>query len=171
MTYGPIQMVVIGFDNADVAPEIAQELQAVRDEDIIRLIDLVFVSKDREGNIEGIEVTDFSWEEAVELGAIAGSLIGLGTGSSEAIEVGAEIGAQVADERYFGLTTEDVEEIAAQIPPGSSAAIALFEHAWAIGLKEAILDAGGFMIAHGMVTPALLESLGADLSASLAAPD
>lgn len=42
----------------------------------------------------------------------------------------------------------------------------LFEHAWAIGLKEAIKHAGGVAVAGGLVAPDVLQALEADLEAA-----
>jgi hypothetical protein len=46
------------------------------------------------------------------------------------------------------------------IPPGTAAAIALIEHRWAIPLREAIQDAGGFHLADAWVHPMDLVAVG-----------
>jgi hypothetical protein len=46
------------------------------------------------------------------------------------------------------------------IPNGTAAAIALIEHRWAIGLREAIREAGGFHLADAWIHPADLVSVG-----------
>jgi hypothetical protein len=46
------------------------------------------------------------------------------------------------------------------IPPGSAAAVALIEHRWAIPLRDAIRDAGGFHLADAWIHPADLVAIG-----------
>jgi hypothetical protein len=58
----------------------------------------------------------------------------------------------------FGYTDADIHRIAAEIRRARRA-LALFEHSWALQLKEAIVDAGGFVAADGLVGPAALLAL------------
>ena len=52
MAIGPVQMLVLGFDEPKFKGEVLEELQRLKDDDIIRLIDLAVVRKDDEGYIE-----------------------------------------------------------------------------------------------------------------------
>ena len=52
------------------------------------------------------------------------------------------------------LTAEDVAEVALELPQNSSAAVALFEHRWAVGLQWAVRAAGGQMLGSGFINPA-----------------
>jgi hypothetical protein len=61
---------------------------------------------------------------------------------------------------------EDIEQAAASIPNNGAAGLLLFEHTWAIGLKEAIKNAGGVAIAGGFVAPDVLQELEQDLEAA-----
>jgi len=45
----------------------------------------------------------------------------------------------------------------------------LFEHLWAIKLKEALIDAGAIPLAQGIVTPESLVMVGAELAAAVEA--
>ncbi len=80
-------------------------------------------------------------------------------------------GALEASEHHFGLTADDVQTIADHIPDNSSAIVALFEHTWAVKLKEAIRDAGGYTVTQGIVQPEALVVLGAELAAALEAAE
>jgi len=64
-------MLVVGFEGPEFKGEILEELTRLKDEDIIRLIDLVVVKKDDEGNIETLHTSDLSDDEAMEFGARA----------------------------------------------------------------------------------------------------
>jgi uncharacterized membrane protein len=114
----------------------------LKDEDIIRLIDLVVVKKDDEGNIETLHTSDLSQDEAMEFGAVAGALIGLGADGEEGAEAGALAGAEaMADRQLFD--DDQVWYAADAIPNGTAAGVALIEHRWAIPLRDAIVRAGG----------------------------
>jgi uncharacterized membrane protein len=80
------------------------------------------------------------------------------------MELGAEIGMLAAEEGEFGLDSDDIDQIADLIPRGSAAALILLEHLWAIGLKEAVGNANGTVIAHGWITPATLIAKGQEFA-------
>jgi uncharacterized membrane protein len=142
MAIGPVQMLVVGFEGPEFKGEILEELTRLKDEDIIRLIDLVVVKKDDEGNIETLHTSDLSDDEAMEFGAIAGALIGLGADGEEGAEAGALAGAQAMEDGQV-FDDDEVWYAADAIPNGTAAGIALIEHRWAIPLRDAIIRAGG----------------------------
>jgi uncharacterized membrane protein len=169
--YGPIQLTAIAFDNEEVIGGLLDELERVREFGIIRLIDFLFVAKDADGNISALEVSDLDMEEMVEFGAVVGGLIGLGAAGVEGAEVGAVAGALSVAENDFGLTTEEVREVADRLPRGSSGVLVLFEHTWALRLKEYIVDSGGVLIAQGLIHPSALVEVGAELAAAVEAEE
>jgi uncharacterized membrane protein len=142
MAIGPVQMLVVGFEGPEFKGEILEELNRLKDEDIIRLIDLVVVKKDDEGNIETLHTSDLSDDEAMEFGAIAGALIGLGADGEEGAEAGALAGAEAMEDGQV-FDDDQVWYAADAIPNGTAAGIALIEHRWAIPLRDAIVRAGG----------------------------
>lgn len=160
MTNGPMQLVVIGFGHAALPLDFVNQLRELRDAGVVRLVDAVFVAKDEHDNLNAIKVSDISEDEAVLLGTIAGALIGYGAIGEEGIDRGAEIGALSSEDGIFGLSTDDIDEIADRIPRGRSVTFILLEHLWAIGLKEAIRNADGAVIAQGWITPATLIAMG-----------
>ena len=72
--FGPVQVLVVGFDGTSFNGEIMPELQRLKELDIIRLVDMVVVSKDTDGEIVGVELSDLSDDQRAEFGAIAGAL-------------------------------------------------------------------------------------------------
>jgi len=155
-----MQLVVIGFGHAALPLDFVNQLRRLRDAGIVRLVDAVFVAKDEHDDLNAIKVSDLSQDEAVLLGTIAGALIGYGAIGEEGIDRGAEIGALSSEEGLFGLSTDDIDEIADRIPRGKAATFILLEHLWAIGLKEAIRNADGAVIAQGWITPETLVAMG-----------
>jgi uncharacterized membrane protein len=161
--FGPVQILVVGFEGTSFEGRILPELRRLRDLDIIRLVDLVVVAKDTQGEIAGVEISDLSKEETEEFGAIAGALVGLGAAGEEGAEVGAVAGAEsAADDGVLG--DEVMWSVADTIPMGATAAVALIEHRWAIPLRDAIRDAGGVALADQWLHPEDLLAAGAALS-------
>ena len=140
---GPLEYLVVGFEGNRFTGQILRELRAAHDKGIIRVVDLLFLTKDASGNLAAMELSDLSGEEAEQLGPIAGDLL------------------QV-------LEPDDVEAAASNIPKNSSAGLLLFEHTWAVGLKEAIMNAGGIPLAGGLVAPAVVQLLEAELAGAAA---
>jgi len=161
--YGPVQILVVGFGTTTFQGEILPELQKLKERDLVRLIDLVVVSKDDDDEITGVELSDLSPEESAQFGAIAGALVGLGADGDEGMEVGAELGAERGAEGMLGEQT--MWSVADAIPPGTTAAVALLEHRWAIPLRDAIRRAGGVALADSWIHPEDLIALGAEMSA------
>ena len=142
MAIGPVQMLIVGFDGPEFKGEILEELTRLKDADIIRLIDLVVVKKDDEGNMETLHTSDLDEDSALEFGAVAGALIGLGMAGDEGAEAGAMAGAEaMADGQVFD--DDQVWYAADAIPNGTAAGVALIEHRWAIPLRDAIIRANG----------------------------
>ena len=141
MTLGPLEYLIVAFEGNRFSGEILSALHDAQEKGIIRVVDLFVIKKDKQGNVTALELSGLSGEEAAELGPLAGDLMGL-------------------------LAPEDIEQVAAGIPNNSAAGLLLFEHTWAIGLKEAIKNAGGVAIAGGFVAPDVLQALEEDLEAA-----
>ena len=78
MTIGPVQLLVVSFDEPHFIGEIVEELRRLRESDVNRLIDALVVQKDADGGLAAVQWSDLSIEEAEGLGAMVGALIGLG---------------------------------------------------------------------------------------------
>jgi len=167
MTIGPVQMLVVGFEGPEFKGEILEELTRLKDEDIIRLIDLVVVKKDDEGNVETLHSSDLSGNEALEFGAVAGALIGLGAAGEEGAEVGALAGAEAMEDGQ-AFDDDQVWYAADAIPNGTAAGIALIEHRWAIPLRDAIVRAGGIPLIDEWIHATDLIAAGAKLEKATA---
>jgi uncharacterized membrane protein len=160
MAMGPIQILVVGFDEPQFKGDILAEFRRLRDADVVRLVDVLVVRKDDDGNIERLLHSDLTQEEREEFGATVGALIGLGAGGdTESMSAGAVLGAS-AMEKGDILGDADTWYVDDAIPNGAAAAIALIEHRWAIGLRDAIRAAGGFHLADAWLHPADLVAVG-----------
>ena len=160
MTIGPVQMIVLGFPHPDFHGAVIAELERLRASDTVKVIDALAVHKDDAGEIEVAHLSNLTDEEAVEFGTVVGALIGLGIEGEEGLEAGAEAGAQATADGVEVFSDEDAWDVLEQIPNGSAAAVILLEHTWAIPLRDAIAEAGGYRIDDGFISPLDLVTLG-----------
>ena len=147
MALGPVQLLVVGFDRPDFSGEVLAELERLRESDVVRVIDLLVVHKGADGVVQRLHHSDLSAGAAEGAGAVVGALIGLG-----ATRVEAEGGEPPAGDEVWS-----VDEA---IPNECAAAIALVEHRWAIGTRDAIRAAGGVAVADAWIHPADLAAAG-----------
>ncbi len=165
MAIGPVQMLVLGFAEPNFTGKIAAELDKLREHDFVKIVDALVVQKDDEGNITALQVTDLTQDEAIEMGEIAGALIGFGYGTDEAVEAGVELGAEAMVDGHL-IPEEDAWYVADAIPNGSAAAIILLEHLWAIPLRDAIVGAGGIALADEWIHASDLIAVGVGAAAA-----
>lgn len=164
---GAIQVFVIGFDQLEATGRILAELRRVRRRGVIRLVDLLFVQKDNQGNLSSsMPLTNLSERERMRLGALAGGLLGLQSGGLEGAGDGAHLGGQ-----DHGVSAKELRNLAAVIPPGSAAVLLVVEHHWTARLREVIAEVGGMMLLQAMLPPDALARMGTVLDAALAAEE
>jgi uncharacterized membrane protein len=159
MAIGPVQLLVLGFSHPEFQGEIRGELDRLRDNDLVRVIDALGVQKDADGNVETLHDSQLTGDQQAAFGALVGGLIGLGAAGEEGFELGAERGAEAVAERG-GVFDEDAWDVLAEIPEDSAALLILLEHRWAIPLRDAIARAGGLRLASEFISPLDLVALG-----------
>jgi uncharacterized membrane protein len=160
LTLGPVQMLIVGFQGDNFDGSIMEELNRLKEHDIVRLIDLMFVKKNEEGELETHHVSDLSSDEAEQFGAIVGALVGFGAEGEEGAEYGAVAGAAELEDGHV-FDDDAVWYLGDAIPEGTAAAVALLEHRWAIPLRDKIAKAGGLTLSDAWVHVADLVAVGA----------
>jgi hypothetical protein len=120
-TYGPVELILVGFEGERPGPEIVEAFQDVIDAGTVRLLDLLFVTKSADGGITVLELDE------------AGDEIGFGDLVLEATGL---------------ASVDDVEELAAEIPAGSSAALLVVELLWAKNLASKLAAGHGAVISN-----------------------
>ena len=163
--FGPVQMLVVGFATDSLSGKVLEELKRLREADIVRLVDLLVVAKDDEGDLAVVQATDLTQDEAMEFGALVGALIGFGTGDEETMEAAAVAGATAGADSHL-IDDADAWYVADAIPAGTTAAVALLEHRWAIPFRDAIVGQGGIVLADEWIHAADLVAVGAIAAAS-----
>ncbi|WP_328478402.1 DUF6325 family protein [Actinoplanes sp. NBC_00393] len=141
---GPVQVLVVGFDQPAFSGEIIAEFTRLRQAGIVRLVDLLLVSRAEDGAVETLAVPDGA---DAGLGGVAAALLGQSEGE---------------DANGVRDAGDSVWSLADAVPPGSVAAVALIEHLWAGPLTAAIRKAGGAPLEETWLAPddlAVLERL------------
>ena len=162
MAIGPVQLIVLGFSHPNFHGEIIAELERLRENDMVRVIDSLAVYKDADGELEVEHLSNLSEQEAIEYGTKIGALIGLGIEGEDGIEAGAVAGAEevAAAGGVKVFTEEEGWDVLEDIPNDSAAALLLLEHHWAVPLRDAIARAGGFRVSDGFISPLDLVGIG-----------
>jgi uncharacterized membrane protein len=160
MAIGPVQLVVLGFVEPDFRGEVIAELERLRETDMIRVIDAVGVYKHADGELEVKHFSNLTPDESVELGATVGALVGLGVGGEEGAAEGAELGAEMGADGIDVFEGADQWDVLEDIPPNTAAALILIEHHWAVGLRDAVIRAGGFALGETFISPVDLVAIG-----------
>lgn len=142
---GPVQLLVLAVaGDGDGLAEIQAELDRLRAHDTIRLLDLVFVAKTEAGELRIAEPGDDDTPDAAPGRYIVPLLDG-----------------EQADLTHLeGVDDAQLWDAAEAIPAGSAAAVALVEHRWASGLRDALDRAAGAAVIDAWVAPEDLASVG-----------
>jgi hypothetical protein len=135
---GPVDYIVVEFPAgaSNFTGEMAKELLALVDRGVIRVIDVLILTKAADGTVEAMELSDV--EELGELETLEAELAEL-------------------------LAEDDVEHLAAAMEPGSTAGVLIWENIWAAPFASAARRSGGQLIANGRIPmQAIIASIEAD---------
>ena len=164
MEIGPLQLLVVGFADPKLDGSILNSLAEASDAGLIKVVDLLGVYKDENGEVLAAEMSELTEDEAMTYGAWLGALVGLGAGGTEGAEMGAIVGAMnAADEYEYGLDEEALATIAEDIPAGGAAMMLVIDHQWAIPFRNAMRASGGILITQDFLNPEALIALGAEV--------
>jgi hypothetical protein len=139
LTTGPIEYVILGFRGNDFTGRVAPELKKLLDAGTIRILDLVFVSKDEDGS-----TFTFEYDDHADFGAFG--------------ELDGEVGGLISQ--------DDIEYAAEALEPSSSAALLVWEDTWAAPLVAALHDADGVLLEGARIPRDLIEAALADLESA-----
>jgi hypothetical protein len=131
---GPVQVLVVGFDRPTFSGEVLAELSRLREAGIVRLIDVLLVSRSGDGTLQTLEPPDGF---AADLGGLAAEVLG------QPADAVAQPDSVAAEPDATKIESASTWSLADAIPMGRTAAVALIEHIWAAPLSAAIQRAGG----------------------------
>jgi len=123
---GPVDYVVVEFPGSNFKGEILPELAGLVQRGIVRVLDLVLITKEEDGTFDAFEFGDID-------DGVLGEL--------------REVERELADL----LSEQDVAEVAQALDPGSTAALLVYENLWAAPFASAVRRAGGQLVANGRI--------------------
>ena len=145
---GPVQILAVGFrEGARFEGRIAEQIELLEESNTIRVLDFVFLHRDEATGA----LVRVDYDGADGEGRVTALLEGSGTnGGDDSLDGPA--GA-------FRLTQDDIRDVAEALDPGTSAGFIIFEHVWARGLKQAIVETDGVPFAEGFLTPEAVAAI------------
>lgn len=122
---GPIDYLLIEWKGRQPNGEVAPVVVDLVDRGLIRILDLLFVTKDEDGSVAALELSELG-EEVTELAVFEGASSGL-------------------------LGDDDVAQAGDVLEPGTAAALLVFENTWAGPFVSAVRRSGGELVASGRI--------------------
>ncbi len=121
---GPVDYILVEWPGRQPNGEAMPYLVDLVDRGLIRIVDLTFITKDEDGTIAGLELADLG--DVAELAVFEGASSGL-------------------------IHEDDVANAAEVLEPGTSAALLVYENAWAAPFATAVRRSGGQLVASGRI--------------------
>jgi uncharacterized membrane protein len=139
MTFGPIDFIALEFPGNRFKGEILPDLFELVDKDIIRIIDLVIIMKDQDGQVTVRELRELDPAH---------------------IEIFSPLNAEVNQM----ITESDINMIAEKLADNSTAGILLIENLWAKKTQQAMMDANGRLVMFERIPHDVVEEALADIT-------
>jgi uncharacterized membrane protein len=136
----PLEYALIEFNGNRFSGKIVPELLDLAERNIVRFVDLVFISKEEDGTVQTIELNDLD---------------------AELYRAFVPIGEHVASL----FTQGDLEKAASKLDPNTSAALFLWENVWADNVRRAVAAEGGRLVERGQIPAETVEQFKKDLAA------
>ena len=141
MSLGPIELLVVKFPGNKFTGEVAPALKDLVEGGLIRVIDILFVHKDQDGEMTVLEINDLDDDNFSRFDPVVEDLTGM-------------------------LTTDDARQLSSGLENNSAGAIMLFENTWAIRFRDAMVRANGQLVLDERIPRAVIDEL---MAASTAA--
>lgn len=132
MPLGPVELLVVQLPGNEVKGDIVPAIKDLVEKGTIRIIDILFIRKDQDGNVTMREINDLDDASFAAFNPIVSEIDGL-------------------------VSREDVERLAATLTNNSSAGVMLFEDTWATRLRDAIIDAQGKVVLIDRIPQGVIE--------------
>ena len=140
MTFGPIDFIALEFPGNRFKGEILPDLFELVDKDIIRIIDLVIITKDQDGKVTVRELRELDPAH---------------------IEIFSPLNAEVNQM----ITKSDIDMVAEKLADNSTAGLLLIENLWAKKTQQAMMDANGRLVMFERIPHDVVEEALADIEA------
>jgi hypothetical protein len=136
----PIEYALVEFKGNKFSGKIVPELLVLAESGIVRFLDIVFIQKEKDGNLRTVELNDLE---------------------PEAYEMFVPIGKHV--ESLF--TEDDLQIAAGKLRKNTAAMLILWENLWTANLRKAIKDANGTLVERRQIQPEVVQQFKKELAA------
>ena len=133
MSSAPVEFIEIVFPGNKLSGDVVPALRSLVDSGTIHILDLLFVKKDADGNVQSFELSALDADEGAAFEALEGDIDGL-------------------------LTMDDMLLAAREMPHNCSAALLVWENLWAARFAEAVRAAHGQVVIHAPIPRAAIEA-------------
>jgi len=137
MGIAPVDYIAVAFPGNKFSGAILPEIKRLIDAGTIRVLDLVILTKDEEGNVAAIEVSEASPELAASLSALG-----------------------IEGKNLLGQ--DDFDDIGEALEPNSTCGLMVWENVWAADFAKSLRDADGIQLGQGRIPAAFLEEIMAE---------
>ncbi len=134
MSFGPIELVVINFPGNKFNGEVAPALGDLIKKGVIRVIDIIFATKDKKGHVEVVELSELDDQTYKTFEPLVSDVEGL-------------------------MSQEDVASLTESMANNSSAGIMLFENTWAAEFTDAVASADGEVVMNARIPRQVIEKV------------
>lgn len=131
---GPLDYIAVSFKGNNFDGSVLEELVKASESGAIRVVDLTFIIKDADGNVDMAEIKDQS---------------------EDLVEVAKKLG--FSDDMPL-ITEDDVAKISDKMDNDTSVGLLVIEQLWAKGLKVALLKLNAELIDEGRIHPEMVEA-------------
>ena len=131
MSIGPVEYIIVAFPGNEFNGRIAPALADLIGSGTIRILDLLFIGKDADGN-----VISFEFDQLDELAAFA--------------DLDGDVGGLIGQ--------DDIDHAAESLEPNMSAALLIWEDVWAAPFADALRESGGVLIEGSRIPHDLIEA-------------
>lgn len=129
----PVEMIVLSFPGSRFSGEIIPAIQKLVETDLVRIIDIVLVTKDEAGVVSVLEINDPDQDLGIFEPFVA-DLTGL-------------------------IGEADAQAIGGGLEPGSSAGLLVVEHLWAREFQQAVLNSGGELVLSERIPASVVDEI------------
>ena len=137
MPLAPVEFAMFAFDDTRITGDIVPALTALVENELVHIIDLVFVRKEADGQVTAFELDDLPADAAAAFADLDHDIEGL-------------------------VSTEDLDHEADLLEPGTSAIIVVWENLWAQRFTDAVRAAGGVLVDTQRIPAEVVEAALAD---------
>jgi hypothetical protein len=139
MAFGPIDLIALEFKNNKFADEVIGGMADLVADETIRILDLVILNKDEQGEVAVQELQELSPADLKLLEPLKAEISGM-------------------------ITVDDIQTVGKKLKVNTTAAVMLFENLWAVRLRQDVRDGGGRLVMHERIPTNIVAEAIKDLA-------